>query len=122
MEGPRGKNCNKLIADVSYGVINFAFGVSRSRALHPVAAVAADIVICLKVPLPTLSRCSKTALLDYLVGSGKQGLRDAETKRLGGFEIDGQLDFDRELDRKLARFRAPQDAISIDRCVPIIID
>ena len=64
----------------------------------------------------------RLTLFDHLVSEREQVRRHCEAKRLRGSEIDGQLDFDRELDGKLARFRAPQDAIGIDRCAPIIID
>ena len=40
------------------------------------------------VPIGDLSRCSKSTLLDDLVGAAGQGQRDGDAKRLGGFEVD----------------------------------
>src|SRR4029077_16007957 len=47
--------------------------------------------------------------------------RHVEAKRLGSLEVDHQLELDRGLDGKLARFVALQNAIGIDRCAPKII-
>jgi hypothetical protein len=48
--------------------------------------------------------------------------RHVEAERLGGLEVDHQLELDWGLDGKLARLRAPQDAIDILRRTPIIIE
>src|SRR6266571_5360832 len=48
--------------------------------------------------------------------------RHVEAERLGGLEVDHQLELDRGLDGKLTRLRAPQDAIDIDRSTPKIIE
>ena len=48
--------------------------------------------------------------------------RDVEAQRLGGLEIDHQLELDRGLDRKVGRLRALEDAIGIGRRASIIID
>src|SRR5262249_5506640 len=44
------------------------------------------------------------------------------TERLGGFQIDHQLEFDRSLDGKLTWLLALKDAIDIRRRTPKIID
>ena len=59
-----------------------------------------------------MSNRSKRWLFDHLVGGHDKLIRHLEAKCLRGSEINSQLDFDRELDGKLARFRALQDAIS----------
>ena len=59
---------------------------------------------------------------DHLVGAGEQDWRHIEAKRLGGLEVDRQLELDRALDGKLARFRALKDAIGIGRGAPKIMD
>jgi hypothetical protein len=67
-------------------------------------------------------RCSKLAsLFDHLVGEREQVVGDSEPKRLGGLEVDHQLELDRNLNGKLARLRAAQDAVCIDGGAPIII-
>ena len=48
--------------------------------------------------------------------------RHVEAERLGGLEVDHQLELDRGLDGKLARLRALEDAIGIARRAPIIIE
>src|SRR5665811_483744 len=49
-------------------------------------------------------------------------IRDSvEAERLGGLEIDHQLELDRGLDGKLARLDALEDAIGIGRRAPKII-
>jgi hypothetical protein len=45
-----------------------------------------------------------------------------DAQRLGGLEIDHQLELDRGLDGKLARLRALEDAIGIGRGAPEIMD
>ena len=43
---------------------------------------------------------------DHLVGAAEQHWRHGEAQRFGGFEIDGQLELDRLLNREISRFRA----------------
>src|SRR5262249_55826474 len=61
-------------------------------------------------------------LFDHLVGQREQLVGDFEAERLSGLDVDHQLKLDWDLDGKLARHRALEDAIGIDRCAPILID
>ena len=58
------------------------------------------------VPKAVVSNRSKPTLFDHLVGAAEQHWRNIEAKRLGGLEVDHQLELDWALDGKLARFRA----------------
>ena len=60
--------------------------------------------------------------VDYLVSSGEQLLRNIETKRPGGLEVDHKLELDRELNRKLARSFTLQYAVHVGRGVPKVVD
>jgi hypothetical protein len=57
-------------------------------------------------------------LLDHLVGASEQRDWEGEAERLGRLEVDHQLELDWRLDWKLARVRALEDAIGIDRRAP----
>src|SRR6516225_8637972 len=80
-----------------------------------------DGYVCF-VPEAAVSRCSREPLLDHLVGTLLEKERHVEAERPGGLEVDHQLELDRGLDGKIARLRALEDAIGVDRRAPKIID
>jgi hypothetical protein len=47
----------------------------------------------------------RALLFDHVGGGGAQRLRHGEAKRLGGVEVDEQLDLRRLLDRQVSRSR-----------------
>ena len=51
---------------------------------------------------------------DHLVGAGKQRRRDVEAERLGGVEVDEQLDFRGLLDRQVRRLLALEDLSGVN--------
>src|SRR5215813_1833213 len=58
------------------------------------------------------------SLFDHVVGALPQEQRHVEAERLGGFQIDHQLELVRSLDGELARFCALEDAVTIGCCTP----
>src|SRR5262249_28685870 len=83
---------------------------ARERSL-PVAEID-DVEISL--PCFPVPRLSHDGSLNYLVGGGQQRFRDGEAERLGGLEVDGQLDFYGLLDRHISRFLAFENVPGID--------
>jgi hypothetical protein len=55
---------------------------------------------------------------DDLVSGNEQSLWKRETERLGGLDVDSQLELGRDLHGKFARLRAMKDAINVLRCAP----
>src|SRR5215471_2294234 len=58
---------------------------------------------------------SRPSLLNNLIGPQQQRLRDGEAKRLGGLEIDNQLELGGLLDGEIGRLRAFQNLVHVDR-------
>jgi hypothetical protein len=60
------------------------------------------------------------ALLDDLVGSQQNRLRDGQPDDLRGLEVDDQLELCRLLDRQISRLRALQDPVHLVSSAAII--
>src|SRR5262245_6569534 len=56
-----------------------------------------------------------TCLFDHLIGTLLEMERNVEAERLGGLEVDDQIELDWSLDGKLTRLRALEDTIGIGR-------
>ena len=64
---------------------------------------------------------AKSELFDHLISERKQHWWYLNSKRLGGLEVDHQLELDRHLNGKLARLLAAQDTVRIGGGAPIVI-
>src|SRR5262245_10964275 len=68
--------------------------------------------------MSALGQKRTSRLLDDLIGCGEQRLRNGQTKRLCGLEIDNQLVLGRRLHRHIGWLLALEDAIDIPRGLP----
>ena len=60
------------------------------------------------------NRSKRNALLDHLVGEQLQRVGHFEAKRLGGLQVDDELDFGRLQDRHVGGLRAFEDLTDVD--------
>ena len=73
------------------------------------------------IPLGTKCDAAKSELFDHLISERKQHWWYLNSKRLGGLEVDHQLELDRHLNWKLARLLAAQDTVRIGGGAPTVI-
>jgi len=69
----------------------------------------------------SVSQPNDNGSFDHFVGDREQLVRYSQAERLRSLEVDHELELGRGLDGKVARLRALQDAIGIDRRSPKMI-
>src|SRR6266699_2082016 len=96
-----------------------AIAVYASRPLSPVAAQHS--LPSGRYPLlgPDFHRLDRTSLrlahsLDHLVGAAREGQRHGDAERLGGLEVEDQLDFRGLHDREVSRLLAFENAAGVE--------
>jgi hypothetical protein len=66
------------------------------------------------MPLPDSRSAATASLFDHLVSAAEQRDRESDAERVGGFEVDDQLNFTYLLNRQIGRFLALQYPAGID--------
>src|SRR5947209_4814214 len=68
------------------------------------------------------NRNSATRSLDHLVSAGEERGRHCEAERLGGPEIDRELEFGRRMNWQVGRLLALEDAIHVTRSATVLVE
>src|SRR5262245_18002672 len=61
----------------------------------------------------------RNLLFDHFVGAGEKRQWDFEAERLGGLEVDCQLELCRQYNRQIARLLTLEDAAGINASLPV---
>src|SRR5262249_31066191 len=95
-------------------------GAESEEKREPVSDIDTALVDSLKVldpdgrlEKPTYAVQQKSPLFNHLVGALLEEQRNIEAERLGGLGVDGHLKFGRQLDGKLHRLCATENAIDV---------
>ena len=88
---------------------------SRTSAYPPKLTVKADVRVrqLSAISGPAQVQQTQQALLDHLVGAGKQRRRNFKTESLRGRKVYNEIELGRLFDRNFARLRPAQDLVDI---------
>ena len=85
-------------------------------ALHPQSRHRHAVPACpLRAHFQTHTPQRAKGLVNHLIGAGEQHRRHVKAQRLGGLEIDDQLEFGWLLDGKVGRFGAIENLVRVGR-------
>src|ERR1700730_3772766 len=77
------------------------------------------------LPQPDSCSAAKSPLFDHLIGTLLELHRHVQSERFRGLQVDHELEPDRSLDGKIARFSAAQHTIHICCCksklIPLLV-
>jgi hypothetical protein len=90
-------------------------GSSTTRPLRPPLRTSCCFAANRRCgPTPDSCTAARQPLFDQLIGTQKEGRRNLKPKRLGGLEVDHELELGRQHHRQIARFLALENAAGID--------
>src|SRR5215475_15867401 len=96
-------------------------GSASTTTRNPRHWQLAVLVMATLPEIPT-SLGHRARLFDHLVGEREQHRRNRQAERLGGLQIDDEIEFNRLLDRQIGRLRSAQNPVNITSGAPELVN